>query len=763
MSRLFLNSLRSVRRTLGRFLAIAAIIAISCAFYSGLRCASPQMKDSAWEYIRSSRLADISVKSTLGFADDDLEYIMATHYCIDKGYTGYSADLLTDGLSGECVIRLLSYDPQYGMNIPVLAEGRFPESPDEIVVDSLQDDDLKLSVGDTVTFRCSDDDISDYVKTSDFKIVGRVDSPLYPTDSRGTTTAGSGEVTAFAYAKPEAFAYEFCTDMYLHVRGTDDVEPFSDEYDELIRSAADELESFKQAIADRRRDRIRADADAEMADAREELAAAKEEFDKGNEEYLKFLDAYNKAKEQIDTQKGELFESTGDRDERLRELDLKESRMNELAATYNTVNELLETYSDSYLQSLTPELLSTLTSIQDLYNANSVDANMKDLLAVYIITDPATDPATRETARTAIVSLNEQVRNAAWSQIGDVREERDAVKSTGSELTSAGTNLITGQHRLTEARRQLDEAERELEEGQRKLREAETELYNAQSEVEQRISDARVYVTDRNEFDPDPMSYGEDCERLDSISAVFPVFFVLLAALVCCATMTRMVEEQRTEAGTLKALGYSTFSVVLQYILYAAAASIVGCFIGLAVGFRFLPSVLYRCYSTMYHYPEFTPAFDRDIALSCLVVSLLCTVFSALYASLRELRGMPAVLSRPKAPRSGKRIFLEKVDVIWSNMPFLHKVSFRNLLRYKSRFFLMIVGIGGCTALLLTGFGLKYGIGAVLDKQYEEIFRFNMMVSLDEKLSREEQTQITDTLRSLPYYEDHIYAVEERT
>ena len=754
--------LRGVWRTFGRFLAIAAIIAISCAFYAGVRSAAPQMEKSAWDHIQESHLADVSVKSTLGFADDDLEYLLATQRSFDRGYQGYSADLITDGLRGECVIRLLSYDPSYGMDIPIVVEGRLPETAGEIAVDARQSDDLHLSVGDTLVLRSDDGDIADILKGSSFTVVGRITSPLWPTDSRGTSQAGTGEVTAFAYTVPDAFAYETYTDIYLHVKGTDDLPPFSKEYDDLVKVAADGIETAKQSIIDRRRDRIRADADAEMADARQQLADAKKEFDKGNEEYLSFLDAYNKAKEQIDAQKGQLFESTGDRDDSLRELDAEESRMNDLAATCDKVQRILDDYADTYLQALTPELLSELTSIQDLYFANSVDANMKDLLAVYIITDPASDPATRETARTAIVSLNEQVRSAAWTKIGQIRDQRDAIKDTGSELTSAGTDLITSQHRLTEAKRKLEEAERELSKGQQKLREAETELYDAQAQVEERIADGRLYVRDRNSFDPDPMSYGEDCERLDRIAAVFPVFFVLLAALVCCATMTRMVEEQRTQAGTIKALGYSTFSVILQYLLYAATATIFGCAIGLTVGFKCLPIILCKCYATMYRYPAFVPSFDKDIAIGCVIVSLLCTVLSALYACIRELTGMPAVLIRPKAPRSGKRILLERIKPIWSGLPFLHKVSFRNLFRYKSRFFLMVVGIGGCTALLLTGFGLKYGISAVLDRQYGDIFKFDMLVSLDEKSSLEEQAEISSALRSLDGYTDHMYAVMDR-
>ncbi len=761
MSRLFLNSFRGVWRTFGRFLAIVAIIAISCAFYSGIKCAAPQMKTAAWEHINASHMSDVSVRSTLGFTEDDLAYILTTKRVFSRGYASCSADVLTSGLRGDCVIHLMTYDPKRDMDIPVITEGRAPLSANEILVDARQSEDLKLSVGDTVVMTSDDGDISDMLNVTEFTVVGRASSPLYPTDKRGTSQIGTGEVTAFAYVLPDAFSYDVYTEIFLEVNGTDECEPFSKEYDELIAEAADELEKSKQALIDRRRDKIRADADVELSEAREKLNAAKKEYEDGNAEYLEFLDSYNKAKELLDSQKGELFEYTGDRDEAIHQLDLRESQMNELAATYNSVEDILARYADTYEQTVPADVLAELTRIQDLYMVNSVDANIKDLLAVYIITDPVTDGQTRETARQAIVSVNEQVRNAAWSEIGTIKTQRDAIKEQSGEMTSAGTDLITGQHKLSEAKKKLDEAQVELEEGQKKLLDAETELYKAEAELEESLSDGRIYVADRNSYDPDPMSYGEDCDRVARIADVFPVFFVLLAALVCCATMTRMVEEQRTEAGTLKALGIPSAAIIMQYVLYAAAASAIGCAIGLAVGFRTIPKVLFRCYETMYRYPGFEPVFNKDIAVGCIAAALLCTILSALYAALRELYGMPAELIRPKAPRSGKRILLER-SAVWEHLPFLQKVSFRNLLRYKSRFFLMVTGIGGCTALLLTGFGLRYSISEVLDRQYGDIFQFDVLVSLDEKISLEEQTALNDAIRTTDGYIDHVYAVSEK-
>ncbi|MBQ5317035.1 MAG: FtsX-like permease family protein [Oscillospiraceae bacterium] len=763
MSRLFRNSLRRVFRTFGRFLAITAIIAISCAFYSGVKASAPEMKASAWRYYSDTALADLHMMSTLGFNDDDVNYILSTVHELDRAYAGYSADLFTDGARGKCVIKLMSFTSDQPLNRIVLSEGRAPIAPDEIVCDEHSGEDVSFKIGDKVRFYAPDDeDVEDILTVTEFTVVGLASSPLYVTDARGHSRIGTGEVTAFAYVRPDAFAYEAYTDIYLSVSDARTAAAFSDYYDSVVSDAADELERSSAVLLDRRRDRIRDDAREELDDARKKLEDAEAEYRKGKREYEQGLAEYDEAKAQIDGMRGEMSEFSGSVEDAMREIDEKTLQMQDLAETCTFIDKFLSDYENTYLQTLPLPLLDSFKEIQASYDANSVDAQVQELLAIYVITDPKTDPDTRKTARDGIIAVNEQVRQATAAALAELDAKREEVKSRSEELSDADTKIQDAQKELNKARAELDKAERELKDGEIKLNDAEEELEKAENELEDRLADGKMYITDRNGFDPDCMSYGDDCDRVDSIAAAFPVFFVLIAALVCCATMTRMVEENRGEAGTLKALGFSSVSIVMQYVLYAAAASTVGSAVGLVLGSKLLPKVIFDCYATMYHFPAFEARYDMGICTGCAVVSLLCTSLSAVYAAVKELRGMPAVLIRPKPPRSGKRIFLEKFPSLWSAMPFLRKVSFRNLFRYKSRFFLMLVGIGGCTALLLTGFGLKYAISAAPDRQYGQIFSYDAMVTLDEDITDEEREEADAAITSLGIYDGHIYADQQK-
>ena len=223
------------------------------------------------------------------------------------------------------------------------------------------------------------------------------------------------------------------------------------------------------------------------------------------------------------------------------------------------------------------------------------------------------------------------------------------------------------------------------------------------------------------------------------VSSVFPLFFFAVAALVCITTMTRMVDEQRTQAGVLKALGYSNGAILSQYFLYAGIASILGCVLGIAAGSYFLPKMIWHAYNIMYGFTGILYAFDWPLALISAGAYLLCALGTTWYVVHAELRQPAAELIRPKAPKAGKRILLERLPFLWTRIPFLHKVSIRNILRFKKRMVMMMIGIGGCTALLITGFGIQDSISSVVEYQYDEITRYDAAVTFQHALSGSER------------------------
>lgn len=239
-------------------------------------------------------------------------------------------------------------------------------------------------------------------------------------------------------------------------------------------------------------------------------------------------------------------------------------------------------------------------------------------------------------------------------------------------------------------------------------------------------------------------TYKEDTNRIDNIGKVFPLIFFLVAALVSLTTMTRLVQQNRTETGIFKALGYSKAAISAHYLIYALLASIGGSIIGVCVGFRLFPPIIINAYDSLYFVPKSHLAFNSNLAFKASIIAVLCIAFSTVSATLQELREVPASLMRPKSPRPGKTILLEKVTFIWKRLKFSKKITARNIFRYKTRFFMTVIGIAACTGLIITGFGLKGGMSGALEEQFGKIYKYNMQVTLKSGIDNNEKNTIRD-------------------
>lgn len=760
---IMLNTLRNVKKYPGRFIAIMAIIAISCTFYSGVKSASPDMKNSAWDYYDEYALADIQLKSTLGFDDTDIDSLLGGDN-FGAGYAGYSGDFLTDGTGGSAAVKVMSYSDEQPLNKLMLTEGRTPSAPDECLADAESGQKITFEIGQRIVLENdSDEDISESLEYTEFTVVGLVKSPLYVTFDRGATQIGTGSLSAFIYIPEESFAYGAYTDIYLSVpeAHADGIAPFSGEYSDIVEKAELFLGDVSLSYLESRGNSIRAEAEEEIADARQKLADGEKKYNDGYKEYSDGLKEYNDGYKEFTEQRKEFEDAAEEYENGVKEIAEGEERLTRLSGTCDQIDGFLEDYAQVYMKILPDALLDVFKEIQQIYDENDVDASISDLLAVYIISNPVKDPQSKTAAGAAIQGVNEQVRAASAAALSEISVQKAALDAAGKTIEENRALIDEAEQEIKDAKKELDSAKRELDDAQAEINDAKAEIADAEAEIEETVSDGEWYIWNRDEFNPGCMSYGEDADRVDSIAAVFPIFFILIAALVCCTTMSRMVEEQRTETGTLKALGYGSFTIIMQYVLYAAIASVIGSLLGTALGFALLPEILFRCYETMYRYPSFSSPFIPSFAAGCMAVSLICTTGSAAAASVSELSDVPAALIRPKPPKNGKRILLEKIGFIWRRMKFSYKVTFRNLLRYKSRFLMTIVGIGGCTALLLTAFGLKESIACIADKQYDEIFLYDAMAVLGDKADEEDRNALDEVIDGSDEIISHMGVIQE--
>lgn len=520
------------------------------------------------------------------------------------------------------------------------------------------------------------------------------------------------------------------------------------------------------------------DSELTLASSREKLEEAKEELKTQEESLLGKEAELNEKESELAGQKTALDEQMA----KGAELDAWEAQLNEKQQEIMDSSELSEEAKQAALAALEEEraklqagkeqfqaakdqLQAGISQIQD--GLNQIQAGKVEIQeGKEQIEEAKKKLAHQETvlleAETELQGAKDEVTNAR-TELEDGKAELEKAKQ---ELEDAKTELANGKSELETAKTDLAAAEAELEEGKTDLEEGKAELADAKTEYEeakvefeqevkdaqQKIDDARAELADIEEPDDYVLNrntnigyacYESDSNIVAAIANVFPVFFFLVAALICMTTMNRMIEEQRTQIGVLKALGYSNAAIMGKYLFYAGSAAVTGAVAGCIGGTWLFPRVIWTGYGIMYSMGEIEYFFDLRVAVLSLMAALLCSVGAAYFSCRYELQSVPANLIRPKAPKSGKRIFLEKITVIWRRLKFLHKVSLRNIVRYKKRFFMMVLGISGCTALLVTGFGIRDSVTNIADMQYDEVQIYDIGITFKDGVQAEDMEKLT--------------------
>lgn len=676
---------REIRGSLGRYLAILAIIALGVGFFSGLKICRTAMLETGDTYLREHGLFDFRLLSTMGITEETVEEIGAV-VGVKKAAGAYTADVLAELGGSTSVLKVHSITD--GISELALTEGRMPEQSGECVIDSKAR--LSVKPGDTVTL--ADENESDtlalFGERKSFTVVGIVHSPLYLNYERGTTTIGSGSVGAFLYLPEEAFTSDYYQECYVTLEDSGKYRIYSEEYDGLADRFEEILSEKLETAENSRFEKLVSDKTAEIGDARKQYGDGLAAYEQGEKELSEKLGA---SEAEIDGQETALREQEA-----------------ELQETLTEVTEALE---------------ETKASLALLENVPGVEA-----------------AAQRAALETAAAQLQAGL-DEANAGMAAIREGYDSIEKARAALAGEKEKA---EKELAEKKQELDSALAEIEEAERAVAE---------------LSAPDTYVLGRD-TNVGYVCFQNDAEIVESISKVFPVFFFLIAALVCMTTMTRMVDEQRTQIGVLKAMGYSNGAVASKYVLYSGSAALIGCMAGYFAGTYFFPLVIWRVYDILYGFAPIRYVLDPWLALIAVLVSLLCSVGATLAACIGEFTVMPAVLIRPKAPKSGKRVLLERIPFLWKRMRFSHKVSVRNVFRYKKRLIMMVLGIGGCTALLLTGFGIRDSIQHVVDDQFDRITVYDLAVSFSKDQTEEKQRAFC-TEAALP--ETGVLFVHERS
>lgn len=799
------NTLREITKTKSRFLSILLISAIGVGFFSGVRAASGDMRISADDYYDSHDLFDLRVVSTFGLTDGDLEAIKNTDG-VDAAYVSRYADLSMHSGDKEYITRVYSRTPDE-INKTDILEGRMPQSEDEAIVDGAFTDNTKI--GDTITLSDPTDADEFPLKRREYTIVGRYRTPMYIAKTqRGSTNIGDGVIDSLLIVSEDQFTQEPYTEIYIRSEKLKSERSYSDEYEELRDEISEKLETLGEKRSEIRYGEVLGDAVQEITDGEAELADAKADGQKELDDALKKLEDAKReiadgekeledakkqidenrpkladaereladARAELDAAKAELEENKAPLDEAKTELDAAKARLDEgekqleagKAQLDETAKQLDEAERQLAEQKAQLEQFGAMMPPEQLAAAKEQTAAAERQLS---------EGRAQYEAGLAEIAKNEQTLNDGKKDYEDglaQYEDGLALYNEGyekylegeseyekgyAEFAANKAEFEDGVREYEDGAAALEDAKKQYEQGLVDYEDGKREFDTEIADAEKKLADARGKISDAGDAEwyvftrDDNQGYAEydsNAERISRIAAIFPVFFLLVAGLVCLTTMSRMVEEQRTQIGTLKALGYSRGAIMRHYMTYAVTAALVGG-IGGAIGGCFLfPAVIVYAYSLMYRIVGIHFMFTPDnliLSIGAMTLAIAATVYFSCGKALKET---PASLMRPKAPKAGKRIFLEKISFIWNKMNFFAKVSARNLIRYKRRMVMTVVGIAGCTALSLTGFGLKNSINDIVDLQYNDIYQYSGYAAFDEDI---EPSELESVYKSLTDYE----------
>ncbi len=816
------TSIREIKQSPARFLSILGIIFLGVAFFVGIGATGPDMIKSADHYYGKTKLADMSIYSSLGFSAED-KAVLLEEENIQTVNLQYLLDLPLS--QKNTVFRFLSLTGKDELNQLHVVEGQLPKATNEILLDSNLSDAKDYQIGDTFEILAKDDP-ENQLKEHEYKIVGFAQSPEFIDNSkRGNTNVGNGSISAFAYLLPEAFQMDAYSRMLISFDDLRTEVAYSQNYVDLMNKNKAQVTSLLAPRKQGRLDEIREKALKELNDNQREIDEANAQIEEGAKQLndaLKTLEAGKKeleagqqtfdsemanAEAQIRYQRDQLVSAQAELDQQRATLESQQQALNQQSKELTAAEEQLEPL---LAQKATLEAsLAQLEGVQQQYGELVV------LLDGFAEVPEEAQPSAIEAIKSTASALSAQLSAspelsgafgtfAAEVTVENIAETQTVIRSAGDlieqqrlevqqslttlatqqqELAAARQALVAGQAQIDAGRDALAQGQAEIDRGFEQLNQGEQtlaeqrqqgqseldaarqefetgqEAYEKEAQAFQKLQDEtlpdlkaaqRTIDQEREKLDelepatftlllrddnPGYLEYEENANRISSIATVFPTIFFLIAALVSLTTMGRMIEEKRTEIGTYKALGYKNSEVSLKFIIYSLTAGLTGTLLGLLVGFYLFPTIIINAYGQLYNMTEFPTPWYLSYSLIGLAVGLFCTVGISMIVLRVDLMSSPATLLRPKAPKAGKTILLERIQPLWRRLNFNQKVTMRNLFRYKSRMFMTVFGIAGCTAMILTGFGLKNSISDIVPIQFNEVWRYQGIVTFDEEAS----------------------------
>lgn len=825
-----LDTFRLIKKTFKRFLTIFLMVFIGVSFMVGLLSTEPIMHKSVDVYYDEYNFMDVQLYSSYGFDDEDVKAIQETDNIKDV-FASKFVDVFSNYKDKTYITRVQEIDSD--VNKFELTSGRMPKESHEALIVGDTDFDTLISEGETIKVYLEDAEVSDSLMNEEYTIVGTARSPQYMANQLETSTLNNLDIQNVLYIPNDNFLSDYYTTVYVTFKDALTYTSFTKQYNDFIEKEIKELEDTAEKQQDHRKNEVIKEVEEEIKKGEEELNSqtdsAQKELDKGKKEledgYIKILVgeaqieanekqliagekelAANKvllenSKKQIEDGKKQVEKEMGSSFEEA------VKSMNQIYSIYTTLesiqsftnhNETIQDRIDENnqkindyekensqfelekirlqligghqeeIEELEKKIDENNSKIEDLNNENQ---SLKTIMAIF--------------SNSPITSILKMLDEQAGGSVKDSYTQLQQLIDGEKQVHDGIEKLQAGEKELIEGRKQLEAGKKEIENGRKEYENGLKELNRAQLLLDEELEKAKIELEKaKQQLEELPESgwmlldrdshystalYDNNASQMKKIGIAFPIIFFAVAALVCMTTMKRLVDEQRNQIGVFSALGFTKNQIISKYVIYSLIASLPASLIGMIAGIPTFPLVIYVCWNLMYNLPDvslYLPIHAGVIGvLSFTLLMMIVTYFVAKEA----LNEMPSQLMRPKAPKKAKKVFLEHITFIWNRLSFTSKVTARNLIRYKSRFFMTVLGVTGCTSLLVLGFGVKDSISQIIDIQIGEVFSYDYTVTLDDFIYYDEmKANLEDDKNvdlSIPYmsYSSKVYFDEEKT
>lgn len=746
------DSIRKLKTSIFRYISIIVIIMLGVGFFVGMNSVAPDMKKTTEEYLKTSNVFDIQLASNLGYDKKDVEKFEQIEE-ITEVEPVYNYDVLTTINDKNLPVRIISKTKDKKINKNDIIEGKDVQFPNECLIDTRLHSIYNLNVGDKIKIHKNEEDLSKVISKTEYTIVGITRNPAYLSIFYGSTELENGELVGYVNVLEDNIKLEKYTSMYLKTNIDNNINKTSEEYKNKLDDIAKKVEDTQNSLLDEKYKEVYEKYTKEIEKSQNELITKQNEINTAKQTIENSQKQINSSILQVSSLVANYYQSS----QIYERFQTKKTKLDELYLSYSTLNSEKNTIETEYeklkekvenkqneLSKLNNNINNKLYEIHLLGNnnpkyieqtrkANELDYTYNLQKKEFSAVEEKYKKLEKdlEEKQQNIKTLKEQLDKEQENFYNNFLSTEDIMLGTGNQ------ELIANVQEIKKSQEALNTSKKEFEKENydKKIEDAKTKLSNSKNDLKnfEKLSQVtKLYESSGFK------SLDNDLEKIAIMGKVFPVMFFIVAALVTITTITRMIEEDRTNIGILKALGYSKTTIMKRYIIYSLSATIIGVIIGTLLGSTLIAQVLFAAYGSLYDLPSLIIEINVLYTALATIISVIATVGVTFIITKKELKQKTADLLRPKPAKEGKNIFLEKIPSFWSKLSFLFKICFRNIFRYKRRLFMTLIGIAGCTMLVYTGIALNDTINNIAERQFGDVRAYKMEINLTSGVTQNE-------------------------